>query len=101
MSPQAISEPGLGAASRWRWYKEAVLVTTRRSGQRSRIALCRPGFAHPSSMTRKGSAGMADLTEPTASPLGGLLPWALPDGTVSIEEMRFAQQIGIRLRSRV
>src|SRR3954465_13341503 len=101
MSRRAISGHGSGAASHWRWCKGAGLVTARRSGQRSRAGSFRHGFAPRSSMTRKGSAGMADLTELTASPLGGLLPWALPDGTVSIEEMRFAQQIGIRLRSRI
>ena len=44
---------------------------------------------------------MAEATELLASPLGGLLPWALPGGLVSLEEMRFAQQIGIRLRAPV
>jgi sarcosine oxidase subunit gamma len=44
---------------------------------------------------------MAEPLELRASPLDGLLPWALPDGALSFEEMRFAQQIGIRLRSRV
>src|SRR3954462_15277959 len=101
MSRRAISGHGSGAASHWRWCKGAGLVTARRSGQRSRTGSSRHGFAPRFSMTRKGSAGMADLTELTASPLGGLLPGAFPDGTVSIEEMRFAQQIGVRLRSRV
>src|SRR5437868_2063313 len=73
----------------------------RRSGHRSRTGSCRHGSVRRSSMTRKGSAAMADLTELSGSPLGELLPWALPDGAVAIEELRFAQQIGIRLRSRV
>jgi sarcosine oxidase subunit gamma len=44
---------------------------------------------------------MAESLELRLSPLDGLLPWTLPGGAVSLEEMRFAQQIGIRLRSRV
>jgi sarcosine oxidase subunit gamma len=44
---------------------------------------------------------MAEPLEPRVSPLEGLLPWILPGGAVSLAEMRFAQQIGVRLRSRV
>src|SRR4051812_50165765 len=44
---------------------------------------------------------MAEPLEHRVSPLDGLLPWTLPGGAVLLEEMRFAQQIGIRLRSRV
>src|SRR5204862_268005 len=32
------------------------------------------------------------------SPLDGVLPWGLPDGAVSLSELRFARQIGLRLR---
>jgi sarcosine oxidase, subunit gamma len=32
------------------------------------------------------------------SPLDGRLPWALPGGAVSLTELRFAEQIGIRAR---
>ena len=34
------------------------------------------------------------------SPLAALLPWALPDGAVSLAEIRFLRQIGIRRRLR-
>jgi sarcosine oxidase, subunit gamma len=44
---------------------------------------------------------MAEAIELRASPLDRLLPWALPDGALTFEELRFAQQIGIRLRGRV
>jgi sarcosine oxidase subunit gamma len=32
------------------------------------------------------------------SPLGGLLPWSLPDGAVMLDELRFAVQIGLRVK---
>ena len=38
------------------------------------------------------------MVEERRSPLDGLLPWALPDGAVSLPELRFARQIGVRLR---
>jgi sarcosine oxidase, subunit gamma len=40
------------------------------------------------------------MTEPAArhSPLEALLPWSLPDGGVALAELRFAEQIGIRLK---
>jgi sarcosine oxidase subunit gamma len=44
---------------------------------------------------------MADRAEIRVSPLAGVLPWALPDGAVSLEEIAFAQQIRIRVRGRV
>src|ERR1700726_5195385 len=37
------------------------------------------------------------MAEGRHSPLG-LLPWALPDAVVSLAELRFARQIGLRLR---
>ena len=44
---------------------------------------------------------MADLADLRRSPLDGLLPWALADGAVTLDELRFAQQIGIRLGARI
>jgi sarcosine oxidase subunit gamma len=32
------------------------------------------------------------------SPLEGVLPWSLPDGAVALSELRFAEQIGLRLK---
>jgi sarcosine oxidase subunit gamma len=32
------------------------------------------------------------------SPLDGVLPWALPDGAVALGELRFAEQIGLRVK---
>ena len=32
------------------------------------------------------------------SPLDGVLPWSLPDGAVRLSELRFAEQIGLRLK---
>ena len=32
------------------------------------------------------------------APLDGVLPWSLPDGSVALSELRFADQIGIRVR---
>ena len=39
------------------------------------------------------------MAETRHSPLDGVLPWSLPDGVVSLSELRFARQIGLRLRS--
>jgi sarcosine oxidase subunit gamma len=38
------------------------------------------------------------MADSRRSPLEGLLPWALPDGAVRLTELRFAEQIGLRLR---
>jgi hypothetical protein len=38
------------------------------------------------------------VAETRHSPLDGVLPWSLPDGVVSLSELRFARQIGLRLR---
>ena len=35
------------------------------------------------------------------SPLDGLLPWSLPGGAVTLSEMRFAEQVGLRAKSPV
>jgi sarcosine oxidase subunit gamma len=35
------------------------------------------------------------------SPLEGMLPWALPDGAVSLAELPFAEQIGVRVKAPV
>jgi sarcosine oxidase, subunit gamma len=35
------------------------------------------------------------------SPLAGLLPWALPDGALTLSELVFAEQIGLRIRTPV
>jgi sarcosine oxidase subunit gamma len=35
---------------------------------------------------------------PRSSPLQGVLPWALPDGAVALTELRFAEQIGLRVK---
>jgi len=40
---------------------------------------------------------MAEPAELRVSPLDPMLPWALPDGAVTLAELRFTQQIGIRL----
>jgi sarcosine oxidase subunit gamma len=37
------------------------------------------------------------MVEGRHSPLDGLLPWALPEAVVSLAELRFARQIGLRL----
>jgi sarcosine oxidase, subunit gamma len=37
------------------------------------------------------------MAESRQSPLDGRLPWMLPDGTVRLTELRFAEQIGLRL----
>src|SRR5579863_7816599 len=41
------------------------------------------------------------MTEGRHSPLEGLLPWALPGGEVALAELRFAEQIGVRVRQPV
>src|SRR5712691_13248989 len=38
------------------------------------------------------------MAEGRRSPLDGLLPWALPGGEVAIAELRFLEQIGVRVR---
>lgn len=38
------------------------------------------------------------MAETRHSPLEGVLPWSLSDGAVSLAELRFARQIGLRLR---
>jgi sarcosine oxidase, subunit gamma len=44
---------------------------------------------------------MAEPLRLRAAPLDRLLPWALPEGALTLDELRFAQQIGVRLRGRV
>jgi sarcosine oxidase, subunit gamma len=41
------------------------------------------------------------MAEGRRSPLDGLLPWALPGGEVALAELRFAEQIGVRVRTPV
>jgi sarcosine oxidase subunit gamma len=38
------------------------------------------------------------MAEGRRSPLDGLLPWALPGESVALAELRFAEQIGVRVR---
>src|SRR5207248_10677861 len=38
------------------------------------------------------------MAEARRSPVEGVLPWSLPDGLVTLAELRFARQIGLRLR---
>jgi sarcosine oxidase, subunit gamma len=38
------------------------------------------------------------MAEGRRSPLAGMLPWALPDGTLSLVELAFAEQIGVRVK---
>src|SRR6266700_682340 len=38
------------------------------------------------------------MAEGPRSPLDGLLPWALPGGEVALAELRFLEQIGVRVR---
>src|SRR5579864_7757564 len=38
------------------------------------------------------------MVEGRRSPLDGLLPWSLPGGAVTLAELGFAEQIGLRLR---
>src|SRR5260370_25791590 len=40
----------------------------------------------------------AAMAEGRRSPLDGVLPWALPDGAVTLTELRFAEQIGLRVK---
>src|SRR6266699_488494 len=55
-------------------------------------------------MNRRACAGRGDfgwllsMAEGRRSPLEGLLPWALPGGEVALAELRFAEQIGVRVR---
>jgi sarcosine oxidase subunit gamma len=41
---------------------------------------------------------MAEPDPPRHAPLDGVLPWSLPDGAVRLAELRFAEQIGLRLK---
>ena len=38
------------------------------------------------------------MTEARRAALDGVLPWSLPGGEVSLAELRFAEQVGIRVR---
>ena len=38
------------------------------------------------------------MAEGRRSPLHGLLPWSLPDGAIALSEMRFAEQVGLRVK---
>src|SRR6266446_2846856 len=55
-------------------------------------------------MNRRACAGRGDfgwllpMAEGRRSPLEGVLPWALPGGEVALGELRFAEQIGVRVR---
>src|SRR5260370_5242954 len=40
----------------------------------------------------------AAMAEGRRSPLDGVLPWALPDTAVTLGELRFAEQIGLRVK---
>ncbi|HEX6442596.1 MAG TPA: sarcosine oxidase subunit gamma family protein [Stellaceae bacterium] len=44
---------------------------------------------------------MAEPIHLRTTPLDRLLPWALPEDALTLDELRFAQQIGVRLRGRV
>src|SRR5579864_325045 len=41
------------------------------------------------------------MAEGRRSPLDGLLPWTLPGGEVMLAELRFAEQIGVHVRTPV
>ena len=41
------------------------------------------------------------MAEGRRSSLDGLLPWALPGGQIALAELRFAEQIGVRVRTPV
>src|SRR5689334_13171314 len=73
----------------------------RRSGRRFPSGAWRRGSARRSSTTRKAGGAMAEPLRLRAAPLDRLLPWALPEGALTLDELRFAQQIGVRLRGRV
>src|SRR6266853_7005635 len=55
-------------------------------------------------MNRRVRAGQGEfgwllsIAEGRRSPLEGLLPWELPGGEVALAELRFAEQIGVRVR---
>jgi sarcosine oxidase, subunit gamma len=55
------------------------------------------------SETTEGCVAPANLGNPDAmpdgrrSPVDGRLPWALPDDAVRLSELRFAEQVGLRL----
>src|SRR5260370_28320131 len=40
----------------------------------------------------------AAMPEERRSPLDGVLPWALPAAAVTLTELRFAEQIGLRVK---
>ncbi len=61
------------------------------------------GFGCDAKFTRGGNLGwlpaVADApSDWRRSPLEGVLPWALPGGEVALVELRFAEQIGLRVR---
>src|SRR6266849_2445673 len=58
-------------------------------------------------MNRRALAGRGDfwwlllMAEGRRSPLEGLLPWTSPGGEATRAELRFAEQIGVRVRQPV
>ena len=53
----------------------------------------------PACLRRAGDFGwLLLMAEGRRSPLDGLLPWALPGDEVALAELRFAEQIGVRVR---
>src|SRR5579864_3616009 len=51
---------------------------------------------------RAGEFGwLFPMAEGRRSPLDGLLPWASPGGEIALAELRFADQIGVRVRTPV
>ena len=38
------------------------------------------------------------MADDRRAPLDGIVPWALPDGAVSLAELAFAEQIGVRVK---
>src|SRR3954470_7887680 len=49
-------------------------------------------------MTLRGGGAMADPGPERRAPLDPMLPWSLPGGAVRLSELRFAAQIGLRLK---
>ena len=43
-------------------------------------------------------ADAAPMPEHRRSPLDGVLPWALPDQAVVLTELRFVEQVGLRVK---
>src|SRR5205807_832930 len=99
MSHRAISGHASGAALRWRWCKTAAPGMASGSGRRFRTARSRRGSARRCFTIPTARGAMAETRH---SPLEDLLPWALPaegdNPAVSLSELRFARQIGLRLR---